>query len=274
MNPFLNLYSVSVSWFMVNGFRVAFVVIGTYIVIRLIAVFTDRLMHHLIRSDFRASSEDERKRRDTLVRIVVRTSEVALYLVAGMMILSEFGINIGPLIAGAGVIGLAVGFGAQQLVKDTISGIFIVMENRYHVGDSVTINNVSGIVDDLNLRVTRIKDVDQAIHYIQNGSITSCVNLSAEGGRIHFPLKVSAKADLNRVREIVEAVGKGFATDERTKTSVRKTPSVERIDAFDATWITVHVAGDVATSRQWEVASDLKLQLKRALDEAGIEASA
>lgn len=274
MTSLFELYTRTTVWFSVNGMRIIFIIAGVYVLVRILALVTDRLMQKAFHPDFRSGADEERERKETLVRIVVRTAEVALYAIATMMVLSEFGINIGPLIAGAGVVGLAIGFGAQQLVRDVISGVFILLENRYRVRDQVVINGISGIVDDLNLRVTRLRDADGTIHYIPNGGITTCSNLSAEGGRIHLSLKVSAKSDMSRVREIVEQVGKTFASDEHTHTSMRRPPAVVRIESFDADWVTLRVSGDAAISKQWETMSELKGRLKAALDEAGIVSAA
>lgn len=254
--------------------RIVFVVVGAYLLVRVIAVAANRMIQKAVHPDFRSDADDERKRKETLVRIVVRTVEVSLYLIAAMMVLSEFGVNIGPLIAGAGIAGVAIGFGSQQLVKDVISGLFIVMENRYHVGDSVVINGIAGIVEDLNLRVTRIRDVDGAMHYIQNGAITTCSNLSSEGGHIHLSLKVSSSANLEQVKELVSRVGKEFISDDLTKTSVRQPPAVSRMELFDKDWVTLRISGDVMTTKQWEIVSDFKIRLKEALDKEGIVASA
>lgn len=273
MNSLASLYALSTSWFSVNGMRIIFVLVGVYLLVKAIALAADKMMQRAVHPDFRAGADDERKRKETLVRIIVRTSEISLYLIAAMMVLSEFGINIGPLIAGAGIAGVAIGFGSQQLVKDVIGGLFILMDNRYHVGDSVQINGILGIVEDLNLRMTKIRDADGAMHYISNGAINTCANHSTEGGRILLSLKVAAKANLDRVREIVDHVGKSFASDDQTKTSVRRPPTVARIEAFDSDWITLRISGDVVTSKQWEVTSDLKLRLKQALDAEGINAS-
>lgn len=274
MNSIFSLYAVSTSWFLANGMRIVFVAVGAYLLVKLISAAADRMIQRAVHPDFRSGADEERKRKETLVRIIVRTVEISLYLIAAMMVLSEFGINIGPLIAGAGIAGVAIGFGSQQLVKDIISGLFIVLENRYHVGDSVVINGISGIVEDLNLRVTRIRDVDGAMHYIQNGAIATCSNYSTEGGRIHFSLKVSSKANLEQVKEIVSRIGKEFISDDLTKTSVRQPPSVTRIESFDKDWITLRISGDVATAKQWEIMSDFKLRLKEALDKEEIAASA
>lgn len=274
MIPFFSLYQQSVIWFWQSGMRVVFVLAGAYLLARFMAIGIDRMMRRAVRPDFTADADAEQKRKKTIAGIVVRTSEVTLYLIAAMMILSEFGINIGPLVAGAGVLGVAIGFGSQQLVKDVISGLFIVMENRYHVGDAVIINGISGIVDDLNLRVTKLRDVDGVIHYVPNGSVATCANASTEGGRINLSLKISTKADLNRAREIANAVGASFSSDDATKTSVRRPISVVRIESFDPDWIVLRLSGDADPLKQWELMSELKQRLKLAFDEAGIQASA
>lgn len=274
MFSFFSLYGQSVDWFWHSGMRVVFVLAGAYLIARMVAIGVERLMRRAVRPDFTADADTEQKRKKTIAGIVVRTSEVTLYLIAAMMILSEFGVNIGPLIAGAGVLGVAIGFGSQQLVKDVISGLFIVMENRYHVGDAVIINGISGIVEDLNLRVTKLRDIDGVIHYVPNGSIATCANASAEGGRINLSLKVSAKADLNRAKEIANTVGASFASDEETKTSVRRPVSVVRVESFDADWVVLRLSGDVDSIKQWEVMSEVKQRLKAAFDEAGIQAAA
>jgi len=261
------------SWLSTSGLRICLILLGAYALDTAIRVSIEQLVRRLAKPDFAASAEGEEKRKVTLARVLNRTFATIFYGAVAMMILGELGLNIAPLLAGAGIVGVAIGFGSQQLVRDYISGLFIILENRYRVGDAVMMNGVTGIVEDVTLRMTRIRDVDGALHYIQNGSITTCANLSTEGGRIHATLKVSAKANLDRARSIVQEVGQSLASDEATKTSVRRPPTVARVDGFDADWVTLRISGDADVRKQLEITSEFILRLKKALDAEGIVAS-
>ena len=188
-----------------------------------------------------------------------------------MMILSEFGINIGPIIATAGVAGLAFGFGGQYLIRDIISGLFIILENQYRVGDVISLNNVAGLVEKINLRLTIIRDLDGTVHYIPNGEVKIASNLSNGFSSINIDLGVGYNSDLEKVEKVINKVGKDLTEDPKWNKDIKSTPKFIRVEKFADSAIIVKVLGDTKPLRQWDVAGEFRKRVKIAFDQEGIE---
>jgi small conductance mechanosensitive channel len=196
-------------------------------------------------------------------------------IVAFVTILPEFGINAGPLIAGIGLVGIAVGFGAQNVVRDLINGIEILAENQYGRGDFVRLRTttggtISGLVEDVNLRRTMLRDDDGAAQFVPHGAIEVASNLTRGESRVSFNVTVPYGADLDRVFSVIDAAGAALAADPAYAGLVLDTPRATGIDRLSDTTVEVRVRGSVAPGEQWRIASDLRRRLKLALDAAGI----
>jgi small conductance mechanosensitive channel len=230
-----------------------------------------------VREQMAAEPEIEvTKRVQTLTAVVNRTAATLIIIVAVVTVLPEFGINAGPLIAGLGIVGLAVGFGAQNLVKDVINGVEILTENQYAQGDyvgirSATGGNITGIVEDVNLRRTVLRDFEGNVHFVAHGSIDVASNYTKGFSRVVLNLSVANSADLRRVYELIGKVGEDMKTDETYGLMLREAPRPAGIDRLGDASSEVRVEAVTEPGEQWRVASELRRRLKLTLDEAGIK---
>lgn len=217
------------------------------------------------------SSEEITKRAETLAGVLVTTGQVLVIFVAVFMILSEVGVNIAPVLAGAGVAGVAIGFGGQSLIKDIIAGLFVIWENQYRVGDVVKIADTAGIVEEINLRRTVLRDLDGIVHFIPNGEVRVASNLTRGYSRVNLNISVGYGEDLDRVMIVMNRVGKDLAEDPIWAAFILKAPQVLRVDKLGDSGIEIKMVGDTKPMKQWDVMGELRLRLKRAFDREGIE---
>ncbi|HQT82716.1 MAG TPA: mechanosensitive ion channel family protein, partial [Candidatus Paceibacterota bacterium] len=197
--------------------------------------------------------------------------DVFIAVVALLMVLSEFGIAIGPLLAAAGVAGVAVGFGAQYLIRDLIAGIFMLMENQYRVGDVVCFDAICGQVETLSLRMTTLRDMDGTVHHVPHGEVKTVSNLSKKFSRVNLNLGVSYAADLEKVISVVDEVGAALAADPLWKDKVITAPHFLRVDDFGDSSVVIKIVADTQPIMQWDVTGELRKRLKIAFDKNGIE---
>lgn len=211
------------------------------------------------------------KRVTTLSHVIYRTTLVVIAIAALLMILPVFGVSVGPLIAGIGIIGLAIGFGAQNLVRDVINGLFILIENQYGRGDVVRIAGTAGLVEDLNLRRTVLRDLDGIVHFIPHGEIKTASNLTKGFSRVNLNVGVSYRSDIDQVFEVIDAVGEELAADPKFGPLIKEAPKALRVDAFTDSSIEIKIVGVTEPIEQWNVMGELRRRLKRAFDKEGIE---
>jgi small conductance mechanosensitive channel len=211
------------------------------------------------------------KRVDTLSHVAYRTVTTIAVVAVLLTVLPEFGMNIGALLAGAGIAGIAIGFGAQSLVRDFLSGIFILLENQYAKGDVVNIAGVGGLVVDVNLRRTLLRDLDGAVHSIPNGEVTVASNLTRAQSRVNTVVSVSYGEDLDRVFAVINRTGEELRADPAWANDIIDTPKVLGIEDFGDSGITIRILGETQPIRQWDVMRELRLRLKKAFDAEGIE---
>lgn len=256
-------------WVSTHGVSILVILIGALVIKKYSHILIRRLICRIVVSQ--GSSQAEQQREETLIRVLNGTVGVLVSLIGGMMILSEVGIAVGPLIAAAGVVGLAFGFGGQYLIRDLISGLFIILENQYRVNDVVTLDGTSGLVEDINLRLTKLRDLDGTVHYIPNGAITKASNLTRDFSRVNLDIGVSYSANLEKVIAVVNAVGKELAEDPAWKDSIVKAPEFLRVTDFADSAVVIKILGDTMPIKQWDVAGELRMRLKIAFDREGIE---
>lgn len=218
-----------------------------------------------------ASQAELDQRIDTLQRLAVRVTGLILLVIAVLMILGLFDINIAPALAGLGVVGIAVGFGAQALFRDWLAGIFIVIENQYSVGDVVTIAGVSGLVEDISMRRTLLRDLNGAVHTVPNGQIEVASNLTSDWARVNLDIGVAYDTDIDRATEVINQIGTEMAADETWKERLLEPPAVLRVNSLDDSSVTLKVLGRVLPAEQWGVAGELRRRILRAFASAGIE---
>jgi small conductance mechanosensitive channel len=272
MLPYLITSDDFTDWLTSDGVRIAAIVA--------VAVVLDYALHRMIPHALRLTVERQMKgqeeeeiqqRVDTLASVFTAGGRVIIVLVTLLTLMPLAGISIGPLLAGVGILGLAVGFGAQSLVKDVISGLFILLDNQYSKGDVITVAGTIGLVEDVGLRRTVLRDLDGVVHYIPNGEITVASNYTQEYSRINLNVGVSYSEDLDHVMQVINRVGEEMAADPEVGQSIITPPKVLRVDNLGDSSIDVKVVGDTKPIKQWEVMGELRKRLKKAFDEEGIE---
>lgn len=268
---FADMSSVVLAWAQTHGVAVV-AIISLALVIRLFGgIFLERIIRRLVPSSHFHTKNAERQREDTLIRIMHGTLNVLLWVVTSLMLLSELGVNIGPLLAAAGVAGIAVGFGGQYLIRDVVAGLFIILENQYRVGDVVCLDDTCGLVEDVSIRMATLRDLDGTVHHVPHGVVNKASNLSKEFARVNLNVGVSYAANLEEVIAIVNEVGNGLAADPQWKDDCITPPQFERVDAFGDSAVVIKVLGDTKPLRQWAVAGELRKRLKIAFDRVGID---
>ena len=211
------------------------------------------------------------KREVTLSAIIIGAVRVLVSLIVLFMILSGIGISVTPVLAAAGVVGIAVGFGAQSLVKDVLAGLFIILEDQYRVGDVVNVAGKGGVVEDINLRRTVIRDLEFVVHVVPNGSIDVVSNLTKEKSRMVIDIPVAYKEDLERCIEALNAIGEEMQQDDLWGSIITAKIAVLRVNNFADSAIDIRCLGQTLPIRQWEVAGEFRKRVKRRFDELGIE---
>jgi len=258
-------------WLKSEGLTILLIAVTTYIFTRFSRIVVRKLVNSAIRNSNYASQQDEVRREDTLVSIISTSIKVIVWVLAAMLIISELGVQIGPLIAGAGVAGIALAFGAQSIVKDFISGIFIVLENQYRVGDVVELNGVSGVVKAITMRATVLRDLDGNVHHFPNGSIEHTTNKTMEYSKINLSIGVSYEDDIDRIEKVVNQVGSDLSQDPVWGSDIIKSPYFARISNFGESSVEIKIFGKTAPGKHWAVTGELRRRLKKAFDKAGIE---
>jgi small-conductance mechanosensitive channel len=211
------------------------------------------------------------KRRDTIETLGSRVIQGFILIVAALMILDKLGFEIGPAVAGFGVVGIAVGFGAQSLVRDYFNGWLILLENQFSIGDVVTIAGVTGTVEDLTLRRTTVRDLDGVVHNVPNGEIKVASNRTRTWARINQDVTIAYGTDIDRATEVVDAVGREMAGDPVWKGRVLEPPRVERVEALAEYGVTLKILGTVQAVDQWAAGGELRKRLLAAFARNNIE---
>ncbi len=261
------------TWLLEHGITILIILVVTYIAYRVARALMHRSITKYVRlrGKGRRAKEELAKRSQTLSSVLTSTIGIILVFIALFMVLSELDVDIGPLLAGAGVIGIAVGFGAQSLIKDLLGGMFILLEDQYNKGDVVKVAGIAGMVVEVNLRRTVLRDLDGIVHSIPNGHITTASNYTRDWARVNLDVSVGYGEDLDRVTEVINRVGKELAEDKYFGPLIKKPPQMLRVNKFGDSGIDIKILGETIPLKQWEVTGELRKRLKKAFDEEGIE---
>jgi small conductance mechanosensitive channel len=264
-------------WLRDPGVPILLIVVIALIVIRLASLFVRGLVKALLDREATEGTAQElsaveiRKRMDTLETLGTNVIRLFVFLIALVMILGELGLDIGPAVAGLGVVGIAVGFGTQSIVRDYFTGALILIENQYSKGDVVTIAGVSGTVEDFSLRRTTLRDLDGVVHTVPNGEVHVASNRTRVWARINQDVTVAYGTDIEKATQVVNDVGKAMAADPAWRRRVMEAPHVERIEALGEYGITLKVLGLVRATEQWAAGGELRKRLLAAFATHGIE---
>lgn len=253
--------------------RLVFILAITGVFIIIIKRLLKRIEKHLLRKSQKEGEppSESHKRVETIIRLLNQAFILTILIISLMVIINEIGIDIGPLIAGAGIIGLAVGFGAQNLVRDIISGLFIILENQIRVGDVAIINGTGGLVEKIKFRTIVLRDLSGVVHVFPNGTITTLSNLTNEWSAYVFDIGVAYKENTDRVIEIMKEVGDKMMQDPEYKKSMLEKPEIFGVDKFGDS--SVVIKGRIKTKpiSQWKVGREYLRRVKLAFDENNIE---
>ena len=211
------------------------------------------------------------QRTRTLLSLLRSVGVVLIVVIFLFMTLNAMGVQLGPLLAGAGVVGLAVSFGAQSLVKDVISGLFMLFENQFGVGDVIRIEGVSGAVEEMTLRVVVLRDVYGVVHIVPNGEIKKVSNLTRSWARVVLDVGVAYREDADRVMAVLREVGEELYADEDWRPLLVEPVEVPGIEAFGDSAVTIRVWAKTLPLKQWDVARELRRRIKVRFDREGIE---
>ncbi len=247
------------------------------IVIRLARLFVHGLVKTLLDRETSEGTAQElsavevKKRMDTLEGLGTNVIRLFVFLIAVLMVLGKLNLEIGPAVAGLGVVGIAVGFGTQSIVRDYFTGALILVENQFSKGDVVTIAGVSGHVEDFSLRRTTLRDLDGVVHTVPNGEIKVASNRTRVWARINLDVTVAYGTDIDKATRVVNDVGKAIAADPEWRRRVMEAPHVERIEALGEYGITLKILGLVRATEQWAAGGELRKRLLAAFATHGIE---
>ena len=259
-----------VDWIFSSGLRIVFIVLLAYLFIWMAATITRHLEDELAGS-VTVRQEERLKRVRTVGSLLRNVFGVVVAAIALLMILRELNMDITPILTGAGIVGLAIGFGAQTLVKDIITGFFMILENQIRVGDVVVINGTSGLVESIQLRTISLRDAEGAVHIFPNGSIARLANQTKDHAYAVLDVVVAYDEDLDAVTAILRQVGADLAADEQFAPRLLEPLEVLGLESLDPAQATIRVRVKTLPRRQWEVARELRRRIRRTFQAKGVQ---
>lgn len=264
----------SIIWILTDFPGLLIIIVLFFVASRIIRIFMSKLQKNLIKRTEKGDMPDKDesvKRINTLTDIIHKSASIALVIVFLMLMLQKFGINIGPILASVGVLGLAIGFGAQELVKDFIAGFFILLENQVRTGDVAVINGTGGLVEQIELRTITLRDFSGTVHIIQNGKINTLSNMTKDWSAMVFDIGVAYKEDTQKVMDVIREVGDELANDPDFKNDILEPMEVFGLDQFGDSAIVIKARIKTKPIKQWSVGREYRKRLKYAFDQQGIE---
>jgi small conductance mechanosensitive channel len=258
------------NWLFKSGLHVALIVLLAYGAIRIAGTVVTHLEDQLSRDPGPGGAE-RAKRARTMGRLIRNVANTVVSVIATLMVLHEFNINILPVLTGAGIAGLAVGFGAQTLVRDVISGFFLIFEDQVRVGDVATINGTSGLVEAINLRTIVLRDVAGTVHVFPNGAVQQMSNQTKDFSYAVIDMGVAYKEDTDAVTNVMMEVAEAMRGDPACGPNMLEPIEIMGVDAFAASQVTIKARLKTVPLKQWEIGREYRRRLKKAFDERGIE---
>ena len=261
-----------IAWLQTHGIRIAIIVLLGLIAYLIAKRIVPRVIRRTMLLRMKGRPEAAIVKRSTTVsHVITNTIGAVIGVIVLFTILGQVGINIGPALASLGIVGLAISFGAQSLIKDLINGLFILMENQYAIGDVVRVGGIAGLVEEVNLRRTVLRDLDGIVHYIPNSEIGTASNFTKEYSRVNLNVSVGYGEDLDRAIEVINRVCSQMAEEPEWKPKIIKPPQVLRVDSLGDSGIEIKILGDTRPIMQWAVTGELRMRIKKEFDKEGIE---
>jgi len=259
-------------WLITSGGRIFMILAIALLLLWIVTLFTKGILAHIEkRARIKDTNDELVKRANTLSYLVLRSSRVLVFFITATLILFVMGINITPILAGAGIAGIAIGLGAQKLINDYLNGFFIFLENQYRVGDVIAAAGVSGIVEAVNLRTTIIRDLKGRVHVVPNSEIKVVTNYTKEYSRYVLDVGVAYKEDVNQVIALLKQVGGELFEDDVFGPDMIEAPEILGVEDFGDSAVVIRTRVTTKTLRQWDIVREFRRRIKMAFDAHNIE---
>jgi len=268
------IISQTVAWIITTLPSLLIIFVMAFLALKLTNIFLHRLKPLMIKhmeSGTDIDTTEMEKRIDTLLKILRSMIKIIVWLMIGMLILRKIGIDIAPIIAGAGIVGLAIGFGAQELVRDFISGFFMLLENQIRNGDVAIINGTGGLVEHVGMRTIVLRDLSGVVHIFQNGKINTLSNMTKNWSGMVFDIGVAYKEDTDRVVDVIQQVADEQRADPDFKNKILEPIEIFGVDQFGDSAVVIKARFKTKPIEQWAVGREFRRRLKKAFDDQGIE---
>jgi len=270
MAPMSETFKTITTWLTTSGIKIVGILIALIILAQMSRWVVSWLEKFVPEKDPLLASE-AKKRAQTLGNVLRHALLIVLFFIAILMILGELGIQLGPLLATAGIGALAIGFGAQSLVKDVINGFFIILENQYRIGDAIEVAGVSGLVESVSLRKTVLRDLEGRVHTIPNGEIKIVSNLSKEWSRSVLDLGISYSENIDQVIGLLTEIGIELGSEEPYKSAILEPLKILGVERFGESQLVIRMMVKTVPLKQWDVGRELRRRIKKRFDEKGIQ---
>ena len=259
---------IVLQWLIDHGLRLVVIIVLTFVALKIARIVSDRLFGRLRKG---IKESEMQKRADTLSSLIRYISSITILLVSVIMILGEFGVAIGPILAAAGIVGVAVGFGSQQLVQDIISGFFILLEDQIRVGDVVNVAGKGGVVEKVSLRLVVLRDLAGNVHYVRNGHIDVVTNMTKEYSQYVFDIGVAYRENVDDVIEVIKSLGADIRKDPQYADDILDDIEILGLDQFADSAVIIKARIKTRPIQQWRIGREFNRRLKKAFDERKIE---
>ncbi len=266
-----DIYQKALEWILTELPSLVIFFIVILILLKVFSAGLDRIGRVILKRSEEQKDSEAEKRVKTLMGIVKGVVRIVIWTVFFMTFLKKIGTDIGPLIASAGIIGLAVGFGAQELVRDVITGFFILLENQVREGDVAIINGTGGLVEKIEMRTITLRDFSGTVHIIQNGKINTLSNMTKEWSAMVFDIGVAYKEDVDKVMDVMRKVGEDLKNDPEFGEKIIEPIEIFGLDKFGDSAVIVKARIKTRPIQQWTIGREYNRRLKKAFDENNIE---
>lgn len=252
-------------------FHIAVVLIVAFLAYRIVRLVTHRIVHRPVEEEDPLVKRLREQRAQTIGSLLNSVAGAVIMIVAGITVLNAIGVPIASILASVGVVGLAISFGAQSLVKDVITGTFLLLEGQFGIGDVVKIGDTSGLVERITLRTTVLRDVFGVVHVIPNGEITKVSNLTKSWSRAVLDIGVAYREDVDRVIALMKQIGAEFLADPEWGPLLLEEPTVPGVENLGDSAVVIRMMAKTLPLKQWDVARELRRRIKNRFDREGIE---
>jgi len=270
-----NRFVTALDWPVIigTGIRLVIILVVLWVISWLVHKALDRFQARLAEkgTEKGKAGTEQAKRAETLTHLLRQLVRIAVLAVAALVVLKEIGVEIAPILAGAGILGLAVGFGAQNLVRDVISGFFLILENQVRVGDVAIINGTGGLVEAIAFRTITLRDLAGTVHIFPNGTITTLANMTRDWSAYVFEIGIAYGEDSDRAVAVIQRVGEELAADEHFGPLIQEPLEVFGVDKLADSAVVIKGRVKTWPIHQWEVGRELLRRVKKAFDAEGIE---